>query len=813
MAAFVQDLRYALRMLLKARGFTAIALGTLALGIGADTTLFSVVNGVLLNRLPYPDSHQIVALHEKNAGLDRAPISYLNFLDWERMNSTFASIGVYRHEDLNLTGTGRPERVNSLMVSAGFFPTLAIHPILGRLFTRADDHPGASPVVILSNSFWQSTFGSSPDILGKSINLNGAAYTVIGVLPPGFSFYGIDRDAFTPIGQWTDPSFLDRRVDMSAHAIGRLKPGVTLAQARGDMDAIARNLAIAYPEADKAVGISVLSLKDDIVGDVQPILIILLAAVGFVLLIACANVAGLLLARSTRRSSEFAIRSALGASRSRVVRQLLTESILLAGMGGATGFALALAATRTLVSLLPAALPRSTEVSIDTRVLLFTLAVSLVAGIVFGLIPAIKSSATSLQQVLRQSTRGAGGARHRLQGILVSVEVAVALVLLVGAGLMLRSLAALLRVDPGYNPEHAITFSLSLPANAKTTAEETRARLRHFDSAVSSIPGVEAVSVTLGSRPMIHDSELPFWIDGQPRPANDNEMPQAMFYLVESGFQRAMGITLQRGRFITANDNENAPVVVDIDDVFARTYFPNQNPIGQRIHIAEFDTEAQIVGVVGHLKQWGPGNDPHAAIEAQFYYPFMQLPPKLMPLVSTGVAVVLRTHDDPAAIMAPVQNAVSEFDPNAVIYSVETMQEVLSSSLAPRRLFMILLAVFAALALAMSCVGIYGVTAYLVGERTREIGVRMALGARRSDVLRLVLIQGTRMALLGVFAGVAVSLVLTRLLSSQLFGVSAHDPLTFASVALLLLLVAIFACYIPARRAMLVDPIIALRYE
>ena len=378
---------------------------------------------------------------------------------------------------------------------------------------------------------------------------------------------------------------------------------------------------------------------------------------------------------------------------------------------------------------------------------------------------------------------------------------------------MLRSMAALWRVDPGYNPQHAITFSLSLPADAKTTPAETRARLRQFNAAIRAIPGVEAVSATLGSRPMIHDSELPFWIDGQPRPANDNDMPQAMFYLVESGFQRAMGMTLERGRFISEHDNENAPVVVDIDDVFARTYFPRQNPIGRRIHIAEFDTEAEIVGIVKHVKQWGPGNDPRAAIEAQFYYPFMQTPSKLMALVATGVAVVIRTQDDPAAIMPPVQKAVSELDPNAVIYSVETMHEVLSNSLAPRRLSMILLTVFAALALVMSCVGIYGVTSYLVGERTREIGVRMALGARRSDVLRLVLREGTQTALVGVFFGIAAALALTRLVSSQLFGVSAHDPLSFSCVALLLVVVAVFACYIPARRATQIDPVVALRYE
>jgi predicted permease len=813
MTILFQDLRYALRMLLKSPGFTAIAVLTLALGIGANTTLFSVVNGVLLNPLPYAQPGQLVAIHEKNAGIDRAPISYPNFLDWERASQTFASMAIYHHEDYNLTGSVQPERLNGLMVSAGFFPTLGVQPILGRTFTRDDDHAGAAPVVVLSGGFWKRRFAASPAIIGQSINLRGTAYQVIGVLPPGFAFYGVDRDIYTPIGQWTDPSFLDRRVDMSAHGVGRLKPGVTLAQARSDMDSIAHSLALNYPEADKDVGVSLFTLKDDLVGNVQPLLLVLLAAVGFVLLIACANVASLLLARATRRSGEFALRTALGANRIRVIRQLLTESLLLAGFGGVLGLVLAFVGTRTVVRLLPAALPRTDQVSLDTRVLLFTFSVSLLCGLVFGLLPALKSSRADLQQVLRRSSQGAGGARHRLQGILVSLEVAMALVLLIGAGLMLRTLSALWRVDPGYVPANAITFSMSLPTNAKTSAAETRARLRRFDAAISAIPGVEAVSVTLGSRPMIHDSELPFWIKGQPKPANDNDMPQAMFYLVESGFHRAMGITLERGRFVSAHDDENAPVVVDIDDVFAQTWFPNQNPVGQHIHIAEFDVEAEIVGVVGHVKQWGPGNDAHSPVQAEFYYPFMQLPPKLMALVADGVAVVLRTHDNPASVMPPVRRAVSETDPGAVIYTVQTMDEVLSNSLAPRRLSMILLAAFAALAVAMSCVGIFGVTSYLIGERTREIGVRMALGARRGDVLRLVVGQGARMVFLGVLAGVVASLALTRLMSNQLYGVGARDPLTFIGVAIVLLIVAVFACYIPARRATRIDPIVALRCE
>jgi predicted permease len=513
------------------------------------------------------------------------------------------------------------------------------------------------------------------------------------------------------------------------------------------------------------------------------------------------------------RRGEFAVRSALGAGRSRLIRQLLTESVLLGVTGGLLGLALAWFATKAIVTALPAELPRAADVTIDARVLLFSLGVSLLAGIVFGLAPALKISRVNLQEVLRQAGRGAAGARHRLQGLFVAAEVALALVLLIGAGLMLRTFAALWRVNPGYNPEHAITFSVSLPANGKTTAAETRARLRQFDAAMRAIPGVEAVSVTLGSRPMIHESALPFWIEGEPKPDNDNDMHPAMFYLVESGFQRAMGMTLLRGRFISDHDDESAPVVVDVDDVLASKYFPGRDPIGQHIHLAQFDVEAEIVGVVGHVKQWGPGNDPTSAIEAQFYYPMMQLPPKLMPLVAVVTAVVLRTHDDAAAIMPSVRRGVAQIDPNEIVYAVETMHGVIERSFAARRLSMILLASFAALALMLSCIGIYGVISYLVGERTREIGVRMALGAQRGDVLRLVLSQGVKMALAGVAVGVGLAWGLTRLMSAQLYGVSPRDPLTFAAVAAVLVIVALAACYIPARRAASVDPTEALRAQ
>jgi predicted permease len=814
METFFQDLRYGLRLLVKTPGFTAIAILTLALGIGANTALFSVVNGVLLNPLAYPRSGQLVAVYGKSPGFDRAPITYLNFLDCQRNTETFQSMAMYRNQDYSFIGTGEAgERLTGYQISADFFSTLGVAPIIGRTFRADDDRLGAAPVAILGGGLWKRKFGSSLEVVGKSIVLNGMSYIVVGVIPAAFTFYDQDRDVYTPIGQYNDPSFRDRGIGMSAHAVGRLKPGTTLSQGKADMDGIAENLAAAYPEADKAVGITLVSMKEDIVGNVQPFLIVLLAAVGFLLLIACANVASLLLARAVSRTREFAVRAAMGASHLRVIRQLLTESILLACLGGALGVLFAFWGTKAVLGTLPGAVPRANEVSLDSRVLLFTVALSLFAGIVFGLAPALKGSRANLQKILKEGGRGGNGARHRLQGVLVASEVAMALVLLVGAGLMVRSLAALWRVNPGFNPSHAITFALSMPSTDATTSAETRARLRHFDDALRTIPGVQAVSVTLGSRPMIHNSTLPFWIEGQPKPANLQEMPQVMFYLVEGGFQQAMGISLQRGRFVTPRDDEHSSVVVDIDDVFARSYFPGENPIGKHIHLATFDVIAEIVGVVGHVKQWGLDADSKSAIEAQLDYPFMQLPEKLMPMVADSVAVVLRTEGDPTAVMGSVRRVVEEIDPREVIYNVRTMDEVVSSSFAARRLSMLLLSVFAALALVLACVGIYGVISYLVSQRTHEIGVRMALGAERSDVLRLVIGHGARMALVGVAIGIGASLGLTRLMASQLFGVSAYDPLTFAAVAMLLIVVAVAACYIPARRAIRVDPIITLRHE
>jgi len=813
MNTLLADLRYAVRLLSQSPAFTTIAALTLALGIGATTALFSVVNGVLLNPLAYPHSDRLMVIYARIAGLDSAPIEYPNFLDWQRDSRSFASLAAYRNEDYNFIGNSEGERLSGYMISANFFDTLGIAPVLGRTFRVDDDLIGAAPVVVLSGGFWKRKFGSSPEIIGMPITLNGTLYTIVGVMPDTFTFYGNMRDVYTPIGQWNDPSFRDRRISVGAHAFGRLNPGVTVAQAQAEMDEVARNLAVAYPEADAGHNIKLVSMKEDLVGNVQPLLLVLLAAVGFLMLIACANVANLLLARSLTRSHEFAIRSALGASHARMIRQLLTESILLSAVGAALGLLAAYCGMKMLLKAIPAALPRLGEVSLDSRVLLFTLVLSLITGVIFGLAPAVKATRTNLQEVMKQSGRGASGFRHRLQGTFVAAEVALALVLLIGAGLMVRTLGALWRVNPGFNPSHAITFSLAMPSTSDTAPAETRARLRNFDDRVRSIPGVQAVSVTLGSRPMIHDSALPFWIKGEPKPAHDSDMHAATFFLVESGFREAMGITLLRGRFVTDQDNENTPIVIDIDDNFASTYFQGQDPIGKHINFTEFNVQAEVVGIVGHVKQYALDADPPGALQTQFFYPFMQIPEKVMSLVAKSVAVVLRTSGDPTSIMGQVRETVREIDPHEVIYNVQTMDNVVATSYAARRFTMFLLTGFAVLAMMLACVGIYGVVSCLVGQRTQEIGIRIALGAQRRDILGLVLGEGTKMAMIGAVVGTAASLVLTRLMAKQLFGVSAHDPLTYASVASALMLAAIAASFMPARRAVRTDPMKSLRCE
>jgi predicted permease len=812
MATFWQDIRYGLRMLWKNPGFTVIAVLTLALGIGANTALFSVVNGVLLNPLSYPEPHQLVAVYSKTAEFEQSSISYPNFLDWEKNNRTFASLAAFRNDDFNVTGQGEPERLRGYMISADFFPMLGVKPVIGRTFRREEDQAGAGPVALISAGLWKRKFGLSADVLQKTMLLNGTGYSLIGVIPASFRLYG-EADVFVPIGQWNDPTFRDRRVSMGMNAIGRLKPGATLEQARSDMASVAKSLADAYPEADAKTGITLLPLKTDMVGDIGLYLFVLLGAVAFVLLIACANVANLLLARATGRTREFGIRIALGASQGRVVRQLLTESVLLSLTGGLLGLLLAWQGTRAVLAALPRALPRASEISIDARVLVFTLAISVLGGIIFGMAPAVRTWRTNLQDILKEGGRGTSAGRHRAQSIFVAVEMAMALVLVVGAGLMIRSLALLWSVNPGFNSHNVLTLSVALPPSLGDDPAKIRATLRELHDQMKAIPGVEAVSITGGSLPMTGDSELPFWLDGQPKPATNQEMNVSLFYLVEADYLKAMGIPLQRGRFFTERDNEGAPKVIVIDESLARKFFPNQDPIGKRLNLELIGNQVEIVGVVGHVKHWGLDSEGHEFIQSQFYIPFMQIPDKFMPLVAHGVSVTLRSQAAPLSLVSDVRRVVTRINNQQVVYDIRTMEGIVSDSLAARRFSMVLLGVFAALALILSSIGIYGVISYLVGQRTQEIGIRMALGAQQSDVMRLVVGQGAKMALAGVAIGLVFALWLMRFMVKMLYGISTRDPLTFAGVALLLLVVALAACYIPARRAMRVDLVDALRYE
>jgi predicted permease len=812
----MQDLRFGLRVMAKSPGFTVVAVLTLALGIGANTALFSIVNGVLLNPLPYPHPEQLVTLRESKPNFATGSISYPNFLDWKKDNRTFASMAIVRgNRSFILTGLGEAEQVNAAFVSSEFFEQLGVNPVLGRMIAPGEDRIGAAPTVMITAGFWKRKFGSAPDVLGKGLTLDGRDYTIIGVIPATFDLLGSlsSREVYVPIGQWNNPLLMNRAAGLGIHGIGRLKPGVSIEQARADMERVTLNLTAAYPDADKGIGAAVIPFRKWMLGTVQPFLIVLFGAVGFVLLIACVNVANLLLARSTGRTREFAIRAVLGAGRTRVIRQLLTESVLLALAGGGLGLVLAAWGTRAALGMLPTALPRAGEIGLDARVLIFTMASSLLAGILFGLAPALKASQPDLHETLKEGGRGGSATRHRAQGVLVAAEISLALVLLIGAGLMIRTLAALWKVNPGFDANKILTFGVSLPPSMMDASPDAvRAALREVQSKFQSAPGVQAVSFTWGAVPLSADDEWLFWIDGQPKPASANDMNWALDYVVGSDYLKTMGIPLESGRFFTERDDERAARVAVVDEVLANKFFAGQNPIGKRLHLSSTGEIAEIVGVVGHVNQWGLDADDREALRAQMYTPFMQLPDKAMSQSASGLGVLVRS-DKPAMVFESIRQTSNQMSSQQVVYGAQTMNEIIASSLGARRFSMILLGVFAALALVLSSVGIYGVISYLVGQRTHEIGIRMALGAQRKDVLRLVVSEGTRLALAGVGIGIVAALALTRLMANLLFGVSATDPLTFVGVALVLTIVALAACYIPARRAMRVDPIVALRYE
>jgi predicted permease len=815
MAAFWQDIRYGLRILAKNPGFSTITILTLALGIGANTAIFSVVHGVLLKPMPYENPEQLVDIYWTTPLDRKEPFSFPDFLDTQKQNRVFSLMAGYRWENFNLLGVGDPQRLSAERVSAEFFPLLNIKPILGRTFLREEDKLGAAAVAVIGDDLWKRKFNSSPAILGAALNLSGEIYTIVGVIPARLPFLDpLSIDVFVPINLFNDPVFRDRKVRNGTYASARLRPDITLTQARTDMDLIARNLAAAYPHEDEHAGINVVPIKEDTVGDVRKTLFILMGAVGFVLLIACANVANLLLARSTGRAREFAIRRALGAHRIRLICQLLTESVLLAIMGGILGLLVAYWSTKGVLANLPAFFPRTGEIRLDVPVLLFTLAVAVFTGIVFGLTPAFRTYRADITAGLKANGHGSSGAHHRVQTMFVVVELALSIVLLAGAGLMIRSVAEIWKVSPGFNPHHALTFGLMLSPSKRTGVSVERQALHDATANVESVPGVVAASGVGGGPPVGDAAQMPFWIEGKPKPSSQNEMSVGIWYAVQPGYLKAMGIPLLRGRFISPEDTGNSRSVVVIDENFAREFFPNEDPIGKQI-----DTDlmgpllrSEIIGMVGHTKQMGLSDIASQDREGQFYFALGQLPDRIVKLF-TGMDVVVRTSGDPWASVDALRATSRQFDPDEVLFEFKSMDELVSGTVASQRFAMILFNIFAALALVLSSVGVYGVISYLVSQRTREIGVRVALGAQGSDVLRLILGDGARLAVLGIAIGLAASLALTRLLAKMLFGVRATDPLTLAAVTFVLAGVAFLACYIPARRAMRVDPMVALRYE
>jgi putative ABC transport system permease protein len=785
----LEDVQYGLRVLWKNPRFLTAAVLTLALGIGANTALFSIVNGVLLNPLPHPDPGELVTLHESKPNFSTGSISFPNFLDWRRDNQTFSSMAVQRGTSFILTGMGDAEQIDAQFVSSNFFRQLGVAPVVARDFAAGEDLVGAAPIAMITAGFWKRKFASTSDVIGRPLTLDGKAYTVIGVVPANFDLLGTmrSRELYVPVGQWNNPLLMNRAAGLGFHGIGRLQPGVTVAQARADMERV--------------------------LGQVEPFLLLLFGAVGFVLLIAGVNVANLLLARSTGRAHEFAIRMALGAGRSRILRQLLTESLLLASLGGGAGFLLAALGTKAALRMLPATIPRAAEVGIDARVLLFAAAISLLAGLAFGLLPALKISKSGAQTALKEGGRGGSGTRHRAQRALVAAEMALALVLLIGAGLMIRTLGALWSVRPGFEPKNVLTFGFALPsAMHQASADSVRAALREVHEKLAAAPGIEAVSFSWGALPLSSDDEWLFWIDGQPKPANDNDMNWALNYVVEPDYLRVMGIPLKSGRFFTSQDDERGQKVAVIDEALASKFFPGGDAVGQRLHINSTDQLVEIVGVVGHVKQWSLDADHKESLQAQLYTPFMQLPDKAMAQSVPGISVLVRSQNS-AVVFDSVRRASTEMSNQQVVFGAQSMNEIIRNSLSERRFSMILLGIFAGAALLLASVGIYGVISYVVGQRKQEIGVRIALGAQRSEVLYLVLRQGLAMAALGAGTGLVAAVPLARLMRSLLFSIGAADPLTYFSVVALLMGVSLAACSIPAYRAARMNPVDALRYE
>jgi putative ABC transport system permease protein len=804
-AALWQDLRFGARMLLKQPGFTLIAVLTLALGIGANTAIFSIVNAVLLRPFPYQAPERLVILLERvsGRGMGFSP-SYPNFADWRAQNTVFASISAVRqNESFNFTGAGEPERLQGRRVSAEFFSTLGVKPLVGRDFLPEEDRADAAPAVILSYSLWQRRFGADPSVIGRQLTLNNQSYSVVGITPPNFQF-GAQADVTVPIGLQAE-RFRLRGRDPGADVVARLKPQVSQQQAETELNLIAARLEQQYPESNKNRRVRVVPLHERFVGDARLPLLILLGAVGLVLLIACANVANLLLVRASARQKEMAVRVALGASRGAIVRQLLTESVLLAALGAALGALLAFWGTSLIAAQLPDSIPRLQEAKVDAPVLVFTLAVSLLTGLLFGLAPALQASRPNLTEGLKEGDRRSSGRRQRLRSVLVVSEVALTLTLLVGSGLLIQSFRRVLEVDPGLEAQNLLTMQIRVN---NPDGQQVANFFEQLQQNVRSLPGVKSFAVSDGL-PFRRDANHPgFIIEGRP---GAEKKANGQRYAVSPDYFQTMGIALLKGRLFTAEDTRDSPLVIVIDEALARQYFPNEDPLGKRIKHGVDSPSLEIVGVVRHVEPYsldGQGLGP-----AQFYTNFNQIALQGLPTTARHIHLLTRTDAEPLGLAPAVRGQIAALNKDQAVFNVSTMERIVAQSVAARRFSMLLLTVFAVVALGLASLGIYGLMSYTVAQYTREIGVRMALGAQASDVLKLVIGQGMLLAFTGVALGLVASLALTRTMKNLLFGVSATDPATFAAIALLLTLMALLACYVPARRATKVDPMVALRSE
>lgn len=812
MEAILQDLRYGIRLLRRQPVLTLIAVTVLALGIGANTAIFSVVNAVLIRPLPYQEPDRLVWLWNNNraSAVEREPISFPNFTDWRNQNQSFEEVAAFVQWLPILTHDDEPERIQASQVSASFFPALRVTPVLGRTFTTEEDLPGKNRVAIISYGLWKRRYGSDSGIIGRPITLDGNIYNVVGVMPQGFEHPAPDDrmppELWIPLG--LDASRMQRRADFLS-VIARLKPSVTFDQGWAEMDAMAARLDEQYPEANAGWRITMIPLHERFVGDVRPAMIFLLGAVVFLLLIACANVANLLLVRSTVRHKEIAIRRALGAARGRLIRQFLTESIVLAIVGGALGVLLALWGIKLLVSLSPNDIPRITDAGVDLRVLAFTLALSLVTGIVFGLVPALQASNPDLTESLKEGGRSSlgGGGGDRVRSLLMVFEIATALVLLIGAGLMVKSFVRLQRVNPGFDPHRMLTVEFSLPRTKYKEGHQVRTFYQQLIERVEGLPGVEAAGLAtflpLTGRVSVRSIEV---VGMAPLPSG--HVIGAQWLIVSPSYFNAMGIPLLKGRLFDDRDSENTLGAIVINDVMAERYWPNDDPIGKRISLVDANTGPwlTVIGIVGDVRQLGLNAEPYP----QMYQVFTQNP-------VWRLSMVARIASDPTSFASAIRAQVAMLDRDQPLYNVRTLDHLLAESISGPRFNMLLITIFTAVAVILAGVGIYGVISYSVSHRAHEIGIRMAIGARRRDILQMVTGQGFKLILVGTGIGIAASILLafmfTRMLSSLLFSVSSTDPLTFVSVPAILVGVGLAACYVPARRALRLDPMAVLRNE